>query len=97
MIPQCKRIMPNGYQCGSPAKRGQSYCYYHHPEHKPRTRRPRTRYPNLNLETLPDIESPRAIQQSLSAVLHGLATNTISLYQAQTMIYALQLASNLNR
>ena len=45
---------------------------------------------------LPDIDSPRAIQQTLSTVIQALAANTISLYQAQTMIYALQLASNLS-
>jgi hypothetical protein len=49
------------------------------------------------LDTLPNIDSPRVIQRTLSEVLQGLATNTISLYQAQTMIYALQLASNLSR
>ena len=55
-----------------------------------------TRYPNLDLEALPNIDSPRAIQQTLSTVIQALAANTISLYQAQTMIYALQLASNLS-
>ena len=97
MIPNCHRIMPDGHQCGSPALRGQDYCYFHHPSRKPRTRQPRTRYPNLDLETLPNIYSHEGIQQTLSAVLQGLAADTISLYQAQTMIYALQLASNLNR
>jgi hypothetical protein len=96
-IPSCHRIMPDGHQCGSPALRGQDYCYFHHPSRKPRMRNPRTRYPNLDLEILPNIETPRAIQQTLSTVLQALAANTISLYQAQTMIYALQLASNLNR
>jgi hypothetical protein len=89
--------MPDGHQCGSPALRGQDYCYFHHPSRKPRMRNPRTRYPNLDLEIPPSIETPRAIQQTLSTVLQALAANTINLYQAQTMIYALQLASNLNR
>jgi hypothetical protein len=96
MIPHCHHIMPDDHRCGSPALRGQDYCYYHHPSRRPRTRTPRTRYPNLHLEMLPDIDSPRAIQQTLSTVLQALAANTISLYQAQTMIYALQLASNLS-
>ena len=96
MVPQCHHIMPNNHQCGSPALRDQDYCYYHRPGRQPRTRTPRTRYPGLDLETLPSIDSPRAIQQTLSAVIQALAANTISLYQAQTMIYALQLASNLS-
>ena len=95
MVPQCHHIMPDSHQCGSPALRGQDYCYYHRPGRQPRTRPSRTRYPGLDPETLPSIDSPRAIQQTLSTVIQALAANTISLYQAQTMIYALQLASNL--
>jgi hypothetical protein len=83
MIPPCHRIMPDGRQCGSPALRGQDYCYYHHPNRRP-IRKPRTRYPNLNPDILPNIDTPRAIQRTLSGVLQGLAANTISLYQAQT-------------
>jgi hypothetical protein len=97
MIPQCRHTMPDRHQCGSPALRGQNYCYYHNPNRKPRQRKQRTRYPNFNLDTLPNIESPDAIHRTLSDVLQGLATNTVSLYQAQTMIYALQLATNLSR
>jgi hypothetical protein len=97
IIAQCHYTMPDGHQCGSPALRGQDYCYFHHPGSKPRTRKPRSRYPKLDLAALASIDNPRAIQQTLAAVLHALAANTISLYQAQTMIYALQLASNLSR
>lgn len=96
MVPQCHHIMPDNHRCGSPSLRGQDYCYYHRPGRQPRTRTPRTRYPGLDPETLPNIDSPRAIQQTLSTVIQALAANTISLYQAQTMIYALQLASNLS-
>jgi len=97
-IPQCRHIMPDNHQCGSPALRGQHYCYFHDPSRKLRAPRPRTRYPNLNPDILPpNIDTPKAINQTLSAVLQGLAADTISLYRAQTMIYALQLASNLVR
>ena len=97
MVNDCHRIMPDGHQCGSPAMRGQDYCYYHHPSRQPKIRTQLTRYPNLDPEILPNIETPEGIQQTLAAVLHAVATDTIGLYQAQTMIYALQLASNLNR
>jgi hypothetical protein len=97
MIPNCRRIMPDGRQCGSPALRNQDYCYYHHPSRRPKIRARRTRYPNLDLEAIASINTPGAILQTLSDVLRALAANTLSLYQAQTMIYALNLASNLNR
>jgi hypothetical protein len=97
VIPQCQHTMPDGHQCGSPALKSQSHCYFHNPNREPRIRKPRTRYPNFNLEALPNIDTPEEIHQSLSTVLQGLAANTISLYQAQTMIYGLQLASNLTR
>lgn len=97
MIALCHRIMPDGHQCGSPALRGEDYCYFHHPSRMPKPRKQRTRYPNLDPEMISEIDSPEAIHQSLSSVLHALASDTISLYQAQTLIYALQLASNLTR
>jgi len=97
IIAQCQRIMSDGHQCGSPALRSQDYCYFHHPDRKPRARKRRTRYPNLDPETLADIDTPEAINRSLSGVFQASVTDSISLYQAQTMIYALQLASNLSR
>lgn len=97
MIALCHHILPDGHQCGSPALRGEDYCYFHHPDRQPRPRKQRTRYPNPNPEMLAEIDSPEAIHQPLSSVLHALAADTISLYQAQTMIYALQRASNLAR
>ena len=96
MIILCHHTMPNQRQCGSPALRGQKYCYYHQPGRRPSRRRARTRYPRLDRQVL-RIDNPDVILQTLSGVLQALAADSIGLYQAQTMIYALQLASNLTR
>lgn len=93
MVPQCHHILPSGNQCGSPALRGQTHCYYHVPGREPRPRSRRPRYPSL--DAISDIRDPAAVQRMLSAVLQALANDQISLYRAQAMLYALQLAINL--
>ena len=97
MTPECERIFPSGKKCGSPAMRGRQYCYYHQDGRIPRIRERRPRFPGLEPEAVADIYNPSAIAQTLSATLHALAAGQISLYKAQTLIYAMQLASNLNR
>jgi hypothetical protein len=97
MIPECHYLMPTDRQCGSPALRGQLYCYFHQPSRRPARRRLRTRYPGLCIDTWPSIDTPEDIQRTLAATLDALANNNISLHHAQTMIYALQLAWNLKR
>jgi hypothetical protein len=32
---QCRHTLPEGRRCGSPAMRGEKFCYYHHAERKP--------------------------------------------------------------
>jgi hypothetical protein len=33
MIPaSCNHLFPDNHRCGSPALRGQTFCYFHHPD-----------------------------------------------------------------
>jgi hypothetical protein len=35
MPTSCVHIFPDTHRCGSPALRGETHCYYHHPDRKP--------------------------------------------------------------
>jgi hypothetical protein len=30
--PTCHHLFPDSHRCGSPALRGQNFCYFHHPD-----------------------------------------------------------------
>jgi len=89
---QCRHTMPEGERCGSPAMRGEKFCYHHH-----LTRRPiadaRLRQARRNAFDMPTPNSRAEIQQSLGRIIDRVAGNDIDLRRAGLLLYALQLAS----
>jgi hypothetical protein len=82
-IRQCIHIKKDGAQCGSPALRDKTRCYYHVNPAKPR------RAPALDV---PDLNEPRAVTYVVNQIFQGLIKGNMDRKQASAMLYALQIA-----
>ncbi len=80
----CTHIKVTGVRCGSPALRGEQFCYFHQ-----RMVRGVSTPPNARLHPIALIESEEAIQASLMEVINALARNTIDLRRAQLILRGL--------
>ncbi len=90
---QCHHYQaPTGQRCGSPALKGEYYCYHHHIKHANRNSRRILIDPEITCMEIPPIEDRASIFIALAAVLHRLAENTIDTRRAGQMIYGLQVA-----
>lgn len=98
MIPECRHIQTSGGKCGSPALRGESYCYFHSPlPEGESTVRATPQEPSSLRLALSNLEDCAAIQHAISEVASALANNHIGPKRAATFLYGLQIASqNLN-
>jgi len=86
--PTCHHLHPAGKRCGSPALRGEQFCFYHHP-----TRRPPTHTsPSRTTFGLPPITNAKTLQIALSEVILRLADNTIDTKRAGLLLLTLQMA-----
>jgi hypothetical protein len=83
----CTHIKVNGVPCGSPALRGEVFCYFH----QRMVRGVRTPEKS-RLHPIALIESEEAIQASLMEIINALVRNTIDLRRAQLMLRALHIA-----
>jgi hypothetical protein len=83
----CTHIKVDGVRCGSPALRGEQFCYFHQ-----RMLRGVRNPPNARLHPIALIESPEAIQASLMEVINALARNQIDVKRAELMLRALHIA-----
>ena len=95
-VKRCQQIKVNGTQCGSPALRDSTQCYYHIRYHWPELEA----LPNNHqLHTpLPTLEDANSIQVALAKVIERLIMLEIDHKTAALMLYALQTASmNLKR
>jgi hypothetical protein len=89
---QCHHYQaPTGMRCGSPALKGEYYCFHHHIKHAKRASRVLID-PEITCMELPPIEDRASVFIALAAVIHRLAENTIDTRRAGQMIYALQVA-----
>jgi hypothetical protein len=96
--PRCRHIKLNGTQCGSPALRNLSFCFYHVRS------RPKIvefysegKYVTGDL-LLPAFEDAHSIQDVIRQVIQLLLLKKIDQKTASLMFYALQIASsNLKR
>ena len=96
----CSHTLPDtntrpAHRCGSPALRGESFCYYHHPTRavvrNPRERRAhRTARKNY---TIPAPTCHADIQRSLSELVRRIAANQIDLKRANLLLTALQIVA----
>jgi hypothetical protein len=83
----CTHIKVTGVACGSPALRGEQFCYFHQHAHRG-VRRP----PQSRLHPIALIEDEESIQASLMEVINALVRNTLDVKRAELIIRALNLA-----
>jgi hypothetical protein len=83
----CTHIKVAGVRCGSPALRGEQFCYFHQ-----RMMRGVSTPPNARLHPIALIENEEAIQASLMEVINPLIRNTIDMKRAELILRALHIA-----
>jgi hypothetical protein len=79
---RCEHVKSNGVRCGSPALRGELYCYFHH---------------NLageRVNVFPLLEDGNAIQLELGEIIRALVDERIDTKRAALVLYALQIAAH---
>lgn len=85
----CTHTHATGNRCGSPALRGEQFCFYHHP-----TRRPPLRATSGTVPfDVQPITSREDLQMALSEVLCRLADTTLDLKRAGLLLHTLEMAS----
>jgi hypothetical protein len=93
----CRHILTSGRRCGSPALRGESFCYYHHT-----TRRPAPRHHGVHPEhatfELPAIDDRAGVQFAIAHILNRIATDQLDHKRSGRLLHGLFIASrNLQR
>ena len=83
----CSHIKVTGVRCGSPALRGEEFCYFHQ-----RMLRGIQTPPEARLHPVALIENEEAIQSSLMEVINAIARNSIDLRRADLILKALHIA-----
>ena len=79
---RCLHVKINGVRCGSPAMRGEPFCYFHQRIH------------NGPLEDgFPALEDANAIQIAIMQVLEALMANRLDIRKAGMLLYGLQTAA----
>ena len=84
---------PTGQRCGSPALKGEYYCYHHLVRIANRKNHRVLIDPEVTCMEIPPIEDRTSIFNALAAVVHRLAENTIDTRRAGQMIYGLDRKS----
>src|ERR1700728_210328 len=84
----CSHIKVNGVRCGSPALRGEAFCYVHQ-----RLIRGVRTPPKSRLHPMAFLEDKESIQVSLMEVINALVRNTIDFRRAQLILRALHIAT----
>lgn len=83
----CTHIKVTGIRCGSPALRGEQFCYFHQ-----RMIRGVKTPPKSRLHPMALIENEESIQASIMEVINALARNTIDLRRGELLLRALNTA-----
>jgi hypothetical protein len=84
----CHHIQTNDQPCGSPALRGEQFCFYHHPTRRPP--RPRGRKPRLPAFRLPSLQDRPSIQRGLAKVISRVNSGRLDHTQARFLVGGLQ-------
>jgi hypothetical protein len=83
----CTHVRVTGHRCGSPALRGERFCYFHQ-----RMMRGVPVPQDARLHPVALIENEEAIQASLMEVINAIARNTIDIRRAELILKALHIA-----
>ena len=87
-IRTCTHIKVSGVRCGSPALRGEQFCYFHQ-----RLIRGVAMPPRPRLNPMAMIEDEESIQVALMEVINNLVCGTMELKRAELIIRALHVAT----
>ncbi len=91
-IRRCQHVKVNGTQCGSPAMREHSYCYFHVRWHR-KGMQVNAYFKEQQILVLPTLEDANSIQVGLAEVMRQLTEQMIDHRTAALLLYALQIAS----
>jgi hypothetical protein len=87
-VRNCTHIKVTGQQCGSPALRGEFFCYFHTRVIKGVQQRV-----DMQLHSMALLEDAEAIQLSIMYVVDGLVKGTLELPRARLILQALRIAA----
>lgn len=87
----CAHIKDDGIRCGTPAVKGRNFCYYHCRVHHPGARMATRQYRS------PVPDSVTSLQVALAHTMQALATGDLKPKEANSMLYSVNLATNLLR
>ncbi|MBW4040434.1 MAG: hypothetical protein HIU91_16575 [Acidobacteria bacterium] len=90
-IKLCTHLFPDDHRCGSPALRGEAFCYYHHPDREP-VANPIARHSRRGFHLDPPADRA-SLQIALNQVTTRLAANKLDVHRASLILYSLQIAS----
>jgi len=85
-VKTCTHIKVTGVRCGSPALRGEEFCYFH--QRMLRT----VKSPKMRLHHVALLENEEAIQASIMEVINALVRGTIELKRGELILRALNAA-----
>src|SRR6202158_2912825 len=96
--PRCRHVKVNGTQCGSPAVRSKSFCFYHQ-QHRPIVAECYSDGEYSTGEILLSVfEDAHSVQSVIRQVMQMVLQKRIERKTASLLLYALQIASsNLKR
>jgi len=87
----CRHIHTSGHRCGSPALRGEPFCYHHHTTRSPAPRH-RGVHPAQSVFEMPSIDDRAGVQFALAQILNRLTTGQLDPKRANPILYTLKLA-----
>ena len=85
-VKSCTHIKVSGVRCGSPALRGEQFCYFH--QRMLRT----VRYPASRIRHAALLEDEESIQVALMETINALLLGTIEIKRAELILRALNTA-----
>ena len=89
----CTHTFEGGHTCASPALRGETFCYYHHPTRRPlRETRAAWRIARRSF-SVPTPNDREQFLEVLTCVLQAIASDRVKIPHARRILYALQQVS----
>lgn len=90
-IPTCTHLFPDDHRCGSPSLRGETFCYFHHPDRKP-VANPYARRACRGFRLTPPTDQT-SLHNAVNEIVVRLAANKLDVRRASLILYSLQIAS----
>lgn len=87
----CEQIKDNGIRCGTPAIRGQHFCYFHIRAHRPHAP---IGHPDYQA---PVMESKHAAEIAVTHALQAITSGQLTPRQANSIFYGIHLATKILR